>query len=120
MTRGGSLLVPYEIVDPVSVLFRRLDHKKRKGSNHMQPKEWSPDDIERISSMTGLPPEIHAIYQRDAHEQRNRSHEDLSKFDEGYRAFYDRKEQRENPYPASGSNDAWSRGWQYAQLEDDD
>lgn len=48
----------------------------------------------------------------------------LSEFEEGYRAFYDGKDQHHNPYPHSNSewwrNEAWSKGWHQAQLDDDD
>lgn len=48
----------------------------------------------------------------------------LPEFQEGWRSFYDRKTLRDNPYPHSNMewwrNEAWSKGWQQAQIDDDD
>ncbi len=62
-----------------------------------------------------LPPELLALIQRSAEQQR-RSHEaPPTEFERGYRAFFEGQTQRGSP-----GHSEWARGWQYGQLEDDD
>jgi hypothetical protein len=83
----------------------------------MNKHEWNPDDIDikRIAFSSGLGAEFDARQQRDLVAQRFGHGQNSDDFQRGYRAFFEGKPQSGNP-----SYSAWARGWQYAQLEDDD
>lgn len=81
----------------------------------MTQHDLTPEDIERLLNMPRpIAEPRHTLHHGGAYHW-NGQHEDWDQWDLGYRAFFEGKPQSGKP-----EYSAWARGWEYAQLEDDD